>query len=261
MLTVTAFVPLYTVCLMNKYYYDLHIHSCLSPCGDNDMTPNNIAGMASLKGLQIVALTDHNTCKNCPAFLDACKKNGIVGIPGMELTTAEEIHLLCLFENLDNAMAFSEQVEKHRFKIKNRPEIFGEQLILDADDNICGCEENLLINATMLDLDSAVDLAREHGAFVCPAHVDKQSNGIIGILGTFPKSPDFGYAELSDLSKSDNLKAEHTELAKCKLLCNSDAHYLWDIHEAENYIVLDDEPYSSKKVRQELFKILLLKEQ
>ena len=179
----------------------------------------------------------------------------------MELTTAEEIHLLCLFEELDNAMCFSEEVEKHRFKIKNKPEIFGEQLILDANDNICGCEENLLINATMLDLDSAVTLASKYGAFICPAHVDKQSNGIIGILGTFPESPDFKYAELSDLSKSDKLKAEHTELAKCKLLCNSDAHYLWDINEAENYIMLDDEPYSSKIIRQELFKKLLLKEQ
>ena len=84
---------------MNRYYYDLHIHSCLSPCGDNDNTPNNIAGMATLCGLNIVALTDHNSCKNCPAFFAAAKKYGIIPIAGMELTTSEDIHIVCLFEN------------------------------------------------------------------------------------------------------------------------------------------------------------------
>ena len=78
---------------MNKYYYDLHIHSCLSPCGDDDMTPANIAGMAALKGLQILALTDHNTVKNCPAFYKACRKHGIIPVAGMELTVSEDIHL------------------------------------------------------------------------------------------------------------------------------------------------------------------------
>ena len=85
---------------MNRYYYDLHIHSCLSPCGDDDSTPNNIAGMASLKGLQIVALTDHNTCKNCPAIMKKAEEYGVTEIPGMELTTSEEIHVLCLFRNI-----------------------------------------------------------------------------------------------------------------------------------------------------------------
>ena len=245
---------------MNKYYYDLHIHSCLSPCGDNDMTPNNIAGMASLKGLQIIALTDHNTCKNCPAFIKACKKNGVVGIPGMELTTAEEIHLLCLFKKLENAMDFSSEVEKYMYDIKNKPDIFGEQIILDENDNICGYEEKLLINATMLDLDSAVKLAYKYNAFVCPAHIDKQSNGIIGILGSFPEKPEFSYAEISDIAKTEQLRQNYMNLANCSFLCNSDAHYLWDIHEADNYILLHDEPYSSDIIRNELIKKLMQKE-
>ena len=92
---------------MKRYYYDFHIHSCLSPCGDDDNTPNNIAGMAMLMGLNIVALTDHNTCKNCPAFFTAAAKYGITPIAGMELTTSEDIHVVCLFENLKDAMAFA----------------------------------------------------------------------------------------------------------------------------------------------------------
>ena len=221
------------------------------------MTPNNIAGMAALKGLQIVAITDHNTCKNAPAFLAACKKNGIVGIPGMELTTAEEIHMLCLFDELDKAMAFSDEIQKHILPIKNKPEIFGEQLILDADDGIIGTEEKLLINATDLDMHSAVKLARSFDAAICPAHIDKASNGIIGILGDFPPPPpEFQFIEISDSAKNSELNQKYNEINNCVVLNNSDAHYLWDISEAENYLILNDEPYSSAKLRCELIKFL-----
>ncbi|MBO5102004.1 MAG: PHP domain-containing protein, partial [Clostridia bacterium] len=133
---------------MNRYYYDLHIHSCLSPCGDEDNTPNNIAGMASLCGLNIVALTDHNTTKNCPAFFTAARRHGIIPIAGMELTTSEDIHVVCLFEELDDAMAFGEFVQTKRVLIKNRVEIFGEQTVLDGEDNPIGTEEYFLPNAT-----------------------------------------------------------------------------------------------------------------
>ncbi len=220
------------------------------------MTPNNIAGMAALKGLQIVALTDHNTCKNCPAFFEACKKNGIIGVAGMELTTAEEIHMVCLFEQLENALAFSEEVEKKRFKIRNKPEIFGEQLIMDSEDRVIGEEEFLLINATMLDLESAVELAKHFDAVVYPAHIDKQSNGIIGILGAFPENPVFDIAELAKLSHAEDIRQENPVLTDCTFVCSSDAHYLWDIHEQENYFLLKDEPYSSDNVRKALFQKL-----
>ena len=119
---------------MRTVSYDLHLHSCLSPCGDMDMTPCNIAGMACVNGLELVALTDHNTVDNCPAFFKACEQYGVVPVAGMELTTAEDIHLLCLFETLDEALAFGTAVKDHRMKIKNRVEIFGEQPILNERD-------------------------------------------------------------------------------------------------------------------------------
>ena len=146
---------------MNRYYYDFHIHSCLSPCGDNDMTPNNIAGVCALAGLQIAALTDHNSVKNCPAFYKAAKKQGIIPIAGMELTTAEEIHVVCLFERLEDAMAFGEDVETYRVRIPNRVDIFGDQLILDEEDNPIGTEDDLLPNATMLSLEESVESTAE----------------------------------------------------------------------------------------------------
>ena len=110
---------------MNRYYYDFHVHSCLSPCADNDMTPNNIAGMAALAGLQMVALTDHNSCRNCPAFFKAASKQGIIPVAGMELTTAEDIHVVCLFERLTDALAFNDEVDGLRIRFQNRVDIFG----------------------------------------------------------------------------------------------------------------------------------------
>ena len=119
---------------MNRYYYDFHIHSCLSPCADNDMTPNNIAGMAALAGLQIVALTDHNSCRNCPAFFEAAKKAGIIPVAGMELTTAEDIHIVCLFEHLEDALRFNDAVDERRIRIPNRTDIFGDQILMNVED-------------------------------------------------------------------------------------------------------------------------------
>ena len=138
---------------MEKVIYDLHTHSALSPCGDNDMTPANIAGMAAVKGLQIAALTDHNSTANCPAFFKACKAYGIIPVAGMELTVSEDIHLLCLFDSLEVAMEFGNAVRGHMMPVKNRPEIFGHQYVMDEEDNILSEEENLLINATDLSLD------------------------------------------------------------------------------------------------------------
>ena len=86
--------------------YDLHIHSCLSPCGDDDMTPGNIVGMSAIKGLDVIAVTDHNSCRNCPAVLKLAEQYGVLAIPGMELTTAEEVHAVCLFSELSAAMEF-----------------------------------------------------------------------------------------------------------------------------------------------------------
>ena len=211
---------------MGSFTYELHLHSCLSPCGDADMTPSSIAGMAMLNGVKIAALTDHNTCKNCPAFFTACYNYGIVPIAGMELTTVEEIHMVCLFETLDAAMEFDSFVEEHRMKIKNRPDIFGEQLIMNEDDEIIGTVGELLILATDLDITSAANIVRERGGVAFPAHIDKQSNGLIGILGSFPTEPGFASAEFHDRRKINQYKGIYPELEDLIVVVNSDAHAL-----------------------------------
>lgn len=241
---------------MTPYFYDLHVHSCLSPCADNDMTPNNIAGMAALKGLQIVALTDHNSCKNCPAFFAACKRQGIIPVAGMELSTAEDIHIVCLFESLEDAMRFDEAVHGHIMNIPNHPEIFGDQLILDGEDEQIGVEDTLLISATDLWMSDAIKLAKSHGAHVHPAHIDREANGIISILGDVPSEYGFGCVEYNGSDRIDEIKTRYSAVENVKHVVSSDAHHLWDINEADHFIELDDEPYSSALVRKRLFEYL-----
>ncbi len=240
---------------MNKYYYDLHVHSCLSPCADNDNTPCNLAGFAAISGINIMALTDHNTCKNCPAFYAAAKAYGVIPVAGMELTTSEDIHVVCLFETLEQAMAFDEEVDQKRIKFKNREDIFGEQLILNEDDEIIGKDEHLLSNATMISLEEAPALVSRFGGVCYPAHIDRDANGIVAVLGTLPESPDFRCVEIRDLENIKPFK-ERFKLKDKIIVISSDAHYLQDVRDKENFFELDDEPYSGDKVRKELFKLL-----
>ena len=241
---------------MNRYYYDLHIHSCLSPCADNDMTPNNIAAVATLAGVNVMALTDHNTSKNCPAFFEAAKKNGIIPIAGMELTTAEDIHVVCLFEKLEDAMKFDAYVDSQRIKIKNKIDIFGEQLIMDGEDNVIGTDEFFLSNATMITIDSVFETVKSFGGIAYPAHIDREANGIIATLGTFPEECGFICAEFYDENKVDEYLEKYENLKSKRILISSDAHFIWGIRDKRGYFDIEDEPYRSEKVRSEIFKIL-----
>lgn len=231
---------------MRTVAYDLHLHSCLSPCGDMDMTPCNIAGMAHLNGLGIVALTDHNAVDNCPAFFAACEEYGIVPIAGMELTTAEDIHLLCIFETLSEALAFGQAVKTHRMKIKNRVEIFGEQPIMNERDEKIGEDPYFLPAATDMDLESAADLVKAHNGVCWPAHIDRDANGLLAVLGAFPPEPQFRIAELRD-AKNVGV-AEGRTVVVC-----SDAHRLWEIGEAGGTLTLDTDDPAPDAVRHELF--------
>ena len=171
---------------MNAYPYDLHIHSCLSPCGDDDMTPNNLVGMAALSGCQVIAITDHNTCKNAGAVMEAGREAGLLVVPGMELCTAEEAHVVCLFETLEGAMVFDQYVWENMPHIPNRPEIFGEQRLMDSQDRQTGLLEDLLLVSSFLGVDQVPEIAARYGGVAFPAHVNRDSYSVLASLGTIP---------------------------------------------------------------------------
>ena len=221
---------------MEKLSYDLHIHSCLSPCGDNDMLPSNIIGMSALKGLDVIAVADHNSCENCPAVMKLAEEYGVIAIPAMELTTEEEAHILCLFPELKNALAFSELIHSKILPVKNDENIFGCQHFVDENDNILASEELLLINATSVSFDEAYDLISEYGGLMIPAHIDKSTTSLLSNLGFIPDNSKFTCAEVKHIGLLDNLIGQHTYLNKCSIISDSDAHYLEDINEPIHFL-------------------------
>jgi len=228
-------------------YYDLHIHSALSPCGDEDMTPNNIVNMAYIKGLDIIAITDHNSCKNARAVMKAGK--GVIKVvPGMEVTTSEEVHTLCLFPDIESAEDMGEFVRMHMTGVKNQPEIFGRQLIMNAEDEIVGEEEELLVNAVNLDIYEVSDATKKRGGLFIPAHIDKSSYSVTANLGFLP--PDL---YVDGLEITERGLAEYKEkYPEYGVITDSDAHYLENIAERERALRNDNE--NAQKILKFLYK-------
>lgn len=223
-----------------KAFYDLHIHSCLSPCGDMDMTPNNLVNMAKLLGLDVIALTDHNSARNCGAAMAVGREIGLLVIPGMELTTSEDIHAVCLFPDLEKALAWNDYVDAHRIKIRNRAAIYGRQAIMDACDREVGEEEYLLLPATEIGIMDAYRRVKGFGGICYPAHIDRDSLSILSVLGEIDESCGFRTAELADLSKLDGLRRQHPILERLNIITCSDAHYLENMREAANSLELPE---------------------
>ena len=205
--------------------YDLHIHSALSPCADDNMTPSNIVGFAKLQGLDAVAIADHNAIANVKVAMDVGDAFDVVVVPAMELQTAEDIHILCLFESLEDLQSFYNCIDFA--DIQNRAEIFGEQLILDEDDNVLGQEQRMLLVASGVSVEEVVSLAKQYNGIAVAAHIDREENGMVAILGTVTE--DFSVVEIS---------ATATKQIQCyttgrKVITNSDAHTLEDIGVAD----------------------------
>lgn len=205
---------------------DIHIHSCLSPCGDDDMTPNNIAGMAHLAGLDVIALTDHNSADNAAALEKCAGRYGIAVIGGIEVNTAEDIHLLCYFDNVKNAEIFGRIIEENLPPVKNRREIFGSQQIMDENDVVTAEKENLLINACALTLEQAVNLCHEYHGKAVYAHIDRDSYSVLSVLGALPQEIEIDGVEIYDLSRRRALIESGVIKPDMPFMSNSDAHYL-----------------------------------
>ena len=216
-----------------KLSYDLHIHSCLSPCADNDMTPNNIVNMSLIKGLDIIAVCDHNSCGNIRAVTEAAAGR-ISVVPALEVETSEEVHVVCYFPDIPSAEKMWECVRSSMPKIDNNAEIFGNQYYMDSEDNITGEENVLLVNASGMDIYEVFSAAKKFGGAAVPAHIDRSSYSVLSNLGFIPPDLDIKSVEIT----AANLEKMQADYAHMNILTNSDAHYLENISEAENYINL-----------------------
>lgn len=215
---------------MMRLFFDLHLHSCLSPCASEDMTPANLAAMCALAGLNVAALTDHNSAKNCAAFMQAAERHGLLAIPGMELCTREEVHVVCLFPELEKAEAFSDHIARLLPAIPNNPAVFGTQILMDSEDTVLGEESLLLAGAADISLYDVPELVEAYGGIAYPAHIDRQANSLLSQLGIWDPELNFPIAEVS-LHCPSNL-FERRDLRNLRHISACDAHYLHQIPDA-----------------------------
>ncbi len=214
---------------MKWYRADLHIHSVLSPCSGLEMSPRNIMKRAKDKGLSLISITDHNSMANCAVYEKAAHEQELVFFWGMEIQTIEEIHLIVLFYDSEAAKVFDVQLYESLLPLKNNPDYFGDQVVIDEDENIIRFEEKALINSSRWTLEEVVKRLEILDAFFFPAHIDSDSYSIIGQLGFIPpelKFPALGITAKCDL---DRFLRNHRELSTYSFIRNSDAHYLEDI--------------------------------
>ncbi|OHD18320.1 MAG: hypothetical protein A2087_09435 [Spirochaetes bacterium GWD1_61_31] len=200
-----------------KVIADFHNHSCLSPCASLDMSPSLLARQARARGLELVALTDHNSALNAPAWLECARREGLVPLFGLEATSIEEVHVLCLFGTVDEALGFGEYLRVRLLPLPYDRRRLGDQVVVDADEGVVDLPEIYFGAALTLGFDELCAVGRAWDALVIPAHIDRPMFGAISQLGFLPEGP---YQAVELMRPADrSLAAGHT------VTTGSDAHY------------------------------------
>lgn len=213
--------------------YDFHIHSALSPCAEMEMTPHSIVGMAAVKGLDAIAITDHNSIENVAACMAVGKKYGVLVVPGVEVQTKEDVHVLCLFSTYEALTAFYANLEPYRLNIKHQPDKFGRQVVFSEEDEETLELEHSLYFSYTIGLTPLYQLVDTHsGAFV-PAHVDRSSFSVISNLGFVPFDLPLRTVEYATHCDIESFQKKHKQLKQYSYIVDSDAHQLVDINEAD----------------------------
>ena len=216
---------------MKAFRADLHIHSCLSPCADLDMSPRAIVEKSLEEGLDIIALCDHNSAENVGAALRMGTRRGITVIPGMEINTREEVHILALFEDEAQALDMQRTVYSH-LKGTNRPELFGDQVVANELDEVEGFNDRLLIGATGLTLQEVIGKIHDLGGLSIASHIDRPSYSLLSQLGFVPPDIKLNGVEISRAMKKEEIDSQIPGLGELPMIRSSDAHFLKDIGKA-----------------------------
>jgi hypothetical protein len=202
------------------------VHTVLSPCAEIEMLPPLIVSEAKIRGIDLIAITDHNASANISAVQKAALGSGITVLPGMELQTKEEVHVICLFDTIEQIVQFQNIVDQKLPPIKNRPEYFGEQLVVDDKGDFVRKEERLLITSTDLSINEAFNLVDEIGGIFIPAHVNRKANGLLEILGFVPVDIPILALEISRHISPKDVKIFYPQINSFEIIQNGDVHRL-----------------------------------
>ncbi len=223
---------------LTQRYADLHIHTCLSPCGDWEMSPRAVVEKSREKGLDIIAICDHNCAENAAVAMRLGEKMGICVLPGMEICTKEEVHILALFADMTAVMAMQEYVLAH-LPGTNRPDYFGYQIIADENDEVIGENDRMLIGATTLSIEKIVEKTHQVGGLSIAAHVDRQAFGIISQLGFIPPDLPLDGVEVSFRIPLREARKKIPGISHLPCVTSSDAHFPQDIGRAKTEMIMD----------------------
>jgi len=230
--------------MLRKFKADLHIHTCLSPCTELNMSPKGILTAAKKKGIDILGICDHNSSENSLAIMKAAKKMHIHILPGMEVTSEEEVHVLALFDNIGNALKLQEHVYQN-LPGKNDEKTFGMQVIVNEKEEVLGFSDKLLIGATTIPLDEVIRLIHSLGGIAIASHIDREAFSIIGQLGFIPEKLDLDALEISPRITFE--EAKKTYPYNYPITCSSDAHYPDDIGKTYTSFLLEDKTIAEMK--------------
>ena len=223
--------------MLRPFKADLHIHTCLSPCTELDMSPKGILTAARKKELDIIGICDHNSSENSLAVMNAAKKMNISVFPGMEVTSQEEVHVLALFDEIENALKLQKFVYKN-LPGENDEKAFGMQVVVNEKEEVLGFNNKLLIGATTVPLEEVIRLIHSLSGIAIASHIDRESFSIIGQLGFIPDNLELDALEISpniSLEEARKRYADHFPIT-----CSSDAHYPDDIGKSFTSFLLEE---------------------
>lgn len=212
-----------------RYTADLHIHTLLSPCGEIEMIPPLIVQQAIEVGLDLIAISDHNSAENVRAVMEAAEGSPLKVLPGMECESVEGVHVLCLFDRAEDAESMQELVYSSLPNLPNLADKLGDQMVVTAEAEFVRYNERLLLASTSLSIDEIAQVVKERNGFAIPAHVDRRAYGLFGVLGFMPYGTSFPVVEISKNITVEAARAQYPDTRDISIIRSSDAHMLADI--------------------------------
>jgi len=233
--------------MLKAFNCDLHVHTCLSPCAELDIHPMALVQKAIEANLDMIAICDHNSSANVPYVINAARTSKLKILPGMEITTSEEVHLLAIFDSLSNLTLLQKIIDQH-LPGENDEERFGVQAIVNENGEVEGINNQLLIGATDLSLDTLIGYIHQFDGLAIAAHIDRESFSVLSQLGFIDDNAGFDALEVTHLTGFNQARIKYQELYKYSFIISSDSHFIRDIGSAFTQIYLEEPTFSELKM-------------